>query len=163
MTVKRSLFPVLSMLFLTGCAAGAVSSAAVPSTAAPLPGTAETAGTPQPAGTSEAAATPAPIADAVQPPQGLVETGAAVLDYDEIRLIDYFREYQPYPDTDYYTMCRDGKWGLMRSDGTEVLPCRASEPLFRMQLEPPTIGTGTWTICSAHRTMKPRIKQPRKR
>ena len=59
-----------------------------------------------------------------------METGAAVLDYDEIRLIDYFREYQPYPDTDYYTMCRDGKWGLMRSDGTEVLPCRASEPLF---------------------------------
>ena len=130
MTVKRSLFPVLSMLFLTGCAAGAVSSSAVPSTAAPLPGTAETAGTPQPAGTAEAAATPAPTADAVQPPQGLVETGAAVLDYDEIRLIDYFREYQPYPDTDYYTMCRDGKWGLMRSDGTEVLPCRASEPLF---------------------------------
>ena len=130
MTVKRSLFPVLSMLFLTGCAAGAVSSAAVPSTAAPLPGTAETAGTPQPAGTAEAAATPAPTADAVQPPQGLVETGAAVLNYDEIRLIDYFREYQPYPDTDYYTMCRDGKWGLMRSDGTEVLPCRASEPLF---------------------------------
>lgn len=129
-TVKRSLFPVLSMLFLTGCAAGAVSSAAVPSTAAPLPGTAETAGAPQPAGTAEAAATPAPTADAVQPPQGLVETGAAVLDYDEIRLIDYFREYQPYPDTDYYTMCRDGKWGLMRSDGTEVLPCRASEPLF---------------------------------
>lgn len=130
MTVKRSLFPVLSMLFLAGCAAGAVSSAAVPSTAAPLPGTAETAGTPQPAGTAEAAATPAPIADTVQPPQGLAETDAAVLDYDEIRLIDYFREYQPYPDTDYYTMCRDGKWGLMRSDGTEVLPCRASEPLF---------------------------------
>ena len=83
----------------------------MPSTAALLPGTAETAGTPQPAGTSEAAATPAPIADTVQPPQGLVETGAAVLDYDEIRLIDYFREYQPYPDTDYYTMCRDGKVG----------------------------------------------------
>ena len=130
MAVKRSLFPVLSMLFLTGCAAGTVSSAAVPSTAAPLPGTAETAGTPQPAGTAEAAATPAPTADAVQPPQGLAETGAAVLEYDEIRLIDYFREYQTYPDTDYYTMCRDGKWGLMRSDGTEVLPCRASEPLF---------------------------------
>ena len=85
MTVKRSLFPVLSILFLTGCSAGAVSSAAVPSTAAPLPGTAETAeiaGTPQPAGTAETAATPAPTADAVQPPQGLVETGAAVLDYD---------------------------------------------------------------------------------
>lgn len=144
------------MLLLTGCAAGAVSSAAVPSTAAPLPGTAETAGT------AEAAATPAPTADAVQPPQGLVETGAAVLDYDEIRLIDYFREYQPYPDTDYYTMCRDGKWGLMRSDGTEVLPCRASEPLLNAA-GTPTIGTGTWTTCSAHRTMKPRIKQPHKR
>ena len=37
---------------------------------------------------------------------------------------------QPYPDTDYYTMCRDGKWGLMRSDGTEVLPCRASGAAF---------------------------------
>ena len=83
------------MLFLTGCAAGAVSSAAVTSPAAPLPGTAE------PAGTAEAAATPAPTADAVQPPQGLVETGAAVLDYDELRLIDYFREYLPYPDSDY--------------------------------------------------------------
>ena len=91
-----------------------------------------------------------------------METGAAVLDYDEIRLIDYFREYQPYPDTDYYTMCRDGKWGLMRSDGTEVLPCRASEPLFECSWNA-TIGTGTWTTCSAHRTMKPRIKQPRKR
>ena len=123
MTVKRSLFPVLSMLFLTGCAAGAVSSSAVPSTAAPLPGTAETAGT------AEAAATPAPTADAVQPPQGLVETGAAVLDYDEIRLIDYFREYQPYPDTDYYTMCRDGKWGAdaqRRHRGTALPRVRAA-------------------------------------
>ena len=81
------------MLFLTGCAAGAVSSAAVPSTAAPLPGTAETAGTPQPAGTAEAAATPAPIADTVQPPQGLVETGAAVLDYDEIRLLCFLNRW----------------------------------------------------------------------
>ena len=134
MTVKRSLFPVLSMLFLTGCAAGAVSSATVPSTAAPLPGTAETAGTPQPAGTAEAAATPAPTADAVQPPQGLVETGAAVLDYDEIRLLRYSRELQSYPEVEYYTMCKDGKWGLMRSDGSEVLPCRAPEPLFECGL-----------------------------
>lgn len=133
-TVKRSLFPVLSMLFLTGCAAGAVSSAAVPSTAATLPGTAETAETPQPAGTAEAAATPAPTADAVQPPQGLVETGAAVLDYDEIRLLRYSRELQSYPEVEYYTMCKDGKWGLMRSDGSEVLPCRAPEPLLECGL-----------------------------
>ena len=52
------------------------------------------------------------------------------MDYDDIRLIAYMREFQTYPDTDYYTMCRDGKWGLMRSDGTEVLPCRAPYPLF---------------------------------
>ena len=112
----KLLLCVLSALLLAGCAAGAASGDAI---SAPAPAaTVETA---------EAAPTPAPAAAA---PQGLEPTGAAVLDYDEIRLIDYFREYQPYPDTDYYTMCRDGKWGLMRSDGTEVLPCRASEPLF---------------------------------
>ena len=115
---------VLSALLLAGCTAGTDVPGSVTPTAVPTPAATETGET------AEAAATPAPTADAVQPPQGLVETGAAVLDYDEIRLIDYFREYQPYPDTDYYTMCRDGKWGLMRSDGTEVLPCRASEPLF---------------------------------
>ena len=115
---------ILSALLLAGCTAGTDVPGSVTPTAVPTPAATETGET------AEAAATPAPTADAVQPPQGLVETGAAVLDYDEIRLIDYFREYQPYPDTDYYTMCRDGKWGLMRSDGTEVLPCRASEPLF---------------------------------
>ena len=115
---------VLSALLLAGCTAGTDVPGSVTPTAVPTPAATETGET------AEAAATPAPTANAVQPPQGLVETGAAVLDYDEIRLIDYFREYQPYPDTDYYTMCRDGKWGLMRSDGTEVLPCRASEPLF---------------------------------
>ena len=115
---------VLSALLLAGCTAGTDVPGSVTPTAVPTPAATETGET------AEVAATPAPTADAVQPPQGLVETGAAVLGYDEIRLIDYFREYQPYPDTDYYTMCRDGKWGLMRSDGTEVLPCRASEPLF---------------------------------
>ena len=114
---------VLSALLLAGCTAGTDVPGSVTPTAVPTPAATETGET------AEVAVTPAPTADAV-PPQGLVETGAAVLDYDEIRLIDYFREYQPYPDTDYYTMCRDGKWGLMRSDGTEVLPCRASEPLF---------------------------------
>ena len=41
---------------------------------------------------------------------------------------------QSYPEVEYYTMCRDGKWGLMRSDGSEVLPCRAPEPLFECGL-----------------------------
>lgn len=124
--MKKVLLSILSALLLAGCAAGAVSGGAdapdVSPTAAPeVPATTETAET------VETAATPAPTPDA---PQGLVPTGAAVLDYDEIRLIDYSREWQTYPDADYYTMCKDGKWGLMRSDGTEVLPCRAPEPLF---------------------------------
>ena len=108
-------------LLLTGCAAGKVcdiqpTDAATPETTATA--TAETA---------ESAALPA---STTAPPQGLVPTDAAVLDYDDIRLIAYERDFQPYPETDYYTMCKDGLWGLMRSDGTEVLPCRAPQPLF---------------------------------
>ena len=66
---------------------------------------------------------------------GTGATGAAVLDYDDIRLIDYERAMQTYPETDYYTMCKDGLWGLMRSDGTEVLSCRAPEPLFECDID----------------------------
>ena len=70
----------------------------------------------------------AETAGAAAAPQGLIPTDAPVLDYDNIRLIAYVREFQTYPDTDYYTMCRDGKWGLMRSDGTEVLPLPRTVP-----------------------------------
>ena len=115
---------VLSALLLAGCSAGAAASDTPAPTAAPeVPATAETA---------ESAATPAPT---VTPPQGLVPTGAAVLDYDEIRLIDSERAMQIYPETDYYTMCKDGLWGLMRSDGTVVLPCRAPEPLLECDID----------------------------
>ena len=31
----------------------------------------------------------------------------------------------------YYTMCQDGKWGLMESDGSVLLPCRADNPVRR--------------------------------
>ena len=31
----------------------------------------------------------------------------------------------------YYTMCQGGKWGLMQSDGTVLLPCRADYPVRR--------------------------------
>ena len=119
---------VLSALLLAGCTAGTDVPGSVTPTAVPTPAATETGET------AEAAATPAPTADAVQPPQGLVETGAAVLDYDDIRLLRYSRELQSYPEVEYYTMCKDGKWGLMRSDGSEVLPCRAPEPLFECGL-----------------------------
>ena len=54
----------------------------------------------------------------------------AVLPYDDIRLISSQMDGQTYPCINYFTMCKDGKWGLMRSDGTVVLPCLAPEPLF---------------------------------
>ena len=88
----KALFPVLSVLLLAGCATGAASSGSAIQTAAPTSSAVETEET------AEAAATPAP---AVNVPQGLEPTGAAVLDYDDIRLIAYAREFQTYPDTDY--------------------------------------------------------------
>ena len=87
---------VLSALLLAGCTAGTDVPGSVTPTAVPTPAATETGET------AEVAATPAPTADAV-PPQGLVETGAAVLDYDEIRLLRYSRELQSYPEVEYYT------------------------------------------------------------
>lgn len=85
------------MLFLTGCAAGRFPRRLCHH-GCPSARNCETAGTPQPAGTRRGRGDAAPTADAVQPPQGLVETGAAVLDYDEIRLLRYSRELQSYPE-----------------------------------------------------------------
>ena len=124
--MKRIVCAVIALL-LTGCAAGQVWPS-VPVTDGQPAATPETAAT---AETAESAAAPAPT---TAPPQGLVPTDADVLDYDDIRLIGYERAFQPYPETDYYTMCKDGLWGLMRSDGSEVLPCRAPEPLFECGL-----------------------------
>lgn len=115
--MKKVLSPLLSALLLAGCAAGTDVPTVQPTAAPETPDTAQSSETAETAGAAAA-------------PQGLIPTDAPVLDYDDIRLIAYVREFQTYPDTDYYTMCRDGKWGLMRSDGTEVLPCRAPYPLF---------------------------------
>ncbi len=115
-------------LLLTGCVAGKALPGAPVTDLQPTT-TPENAAT---AETAERAAAPAPT---VAPPQGLVPTDAAVLDYDDIRLIAYERDFQRYPEVDYYTMCKDGLWGLMRSDGTEVLPCRAPQPLFECDIE----------------------------
>lgn len=123
--MKKALSPLLSALLLAGCAAGADVTNVQPTAVPAVPTTAEAAET------AEAASTPAPTA---APPQGLVPTGAAVLSYDDIRLISYSRAQQTYPEVEYYTMCKDGKWGLMRSDGSEVLPCRAPEPLYECDL-----------------------------
>lgn len=70
--------------------------------------------------------TPAPDSTV---PADLEDAGLGVLDYDEIRAIR--RDSAPYlvQMDGYYTMCRDGKWGLMRTDGTEVLACQFSGPI----------------------------------
>ena len=81
---------VLSALLLAGCTAGTDVPGSVTPTAVPTPAATETGET------AEVAATPAPTADAV-PPQGLVETGAAVLDYDEIRLLPILGNCSPTP------------------------------------------------------------------
>lgn len=87
------------------------------------PMTAETA-----VATPEVSPTPAPT--------GLQETGAPVLAYDEIRAIRL--DTAPYCQqvAGYYTMSRDGLWGLMRTDGTEVLPCQFSVPVTGCAIDP---------------------------
>ncbi len=125
--MKRMICAVM-VLLLTGCAAGQVLPGASVTDSQPT-ATPETTAT---AETAESAATPAPT---TAPPQGLVPTDADVLDYDDIRLIAYERNFQTYPEVDYYTMCKDGLWGLMRSDGTEVLPCRAPQPLLECNID----------------------------
>ena len=77
--------------------------------------------------TAEAAATATPEQSST--PDGLEDAGLSVLGYDEIRAIA--RDSAPGFDQmdGYYTMSQDGLWGLMRSDGTEVLPCQFSVPL----------------------------------
>lgn len=78
--------------------------------------------------TPEVSPTPAPA--------GLQETNAPVLAYDEIRAIRLDRAPYSQQVTGYYTMSRDGLWGLMRTDGTEVLPCQFSVPVTGCATEP---------------------------
>lgn len=85
---------------------------------------AESSATPE----STIAATPAPTE---VPALALEPADHAVLPYDEIRAIaldsaPYFKQA-----AGYYTMCQDGQWGLLRSDGTEVMPCQFSQPVTR--------------------------------
>lgn len=72
---------------------------------------------------------PEATAESSAAPAGLEDAGLGVLDYDEIRAIR--RDTAPYFEQmdGYYTMSRDGLWGLMRSDGTEVLACVSTVPL----------------------------------
>lgn len=149
---------------LTSC--GSVSTSTAPATAEDAVSTTETA----------PAETPQPT-DAPQTSAGLEDAGYAVLPYDEIRVISTQMDGQTYPEIDYFTMCKDGLWGLIRSDGTEVLPCLAPKPLFECgltahswhgyydgtssspdtdyytrsdQLNPQLVANGDGRLCDAH-------------
>lgn len=111
--MKKPLFalPLAAALLVCGCTPA-------PESTAPASSASPEAATPSPTETPEATA-----------PAGLTDAGLGVLDYDEIRAI--CRDTQPYflQMDGYYTMSRDGLWGLMRTDGTEVLACQSSVPL----------------------------------
>lgn len=61
-------------------------------------------------------------------PEGLQPLDRAVLSYEEIRPVYHYAKFDP-PLSGYYTMSQDGRWGLMRNDGSEVLPCVFDEPV----------------------------------
>ena len=83
-----------------------------------------------PATAEEAPVTTAtPVPEESARPAGLEDAGLPVLEYDEIRAIARDTDPRLAQMDGYYTICRDGKWGLMRSDGTEVLACQFSGPL----------------------------------
>lgn len=101
--MKRILPVLLSAFLLAGCSA-AVSSAA----------------------TSEAAQTPVPSVTPAVTPVAASEPG---LPYDEIRTPVCNDSVPARLCEGYFTMEQNGLWGLMRADGTELLPCLAPAPV----------------------------------
>lgn len=80
------------------------------------------------AATSEAAQTPAPPETPAATPDATPEPG---LPYDEIRTPVCDDSVPARPCEGYFTMEQNGRWGLMRADGTELLPCLAPAPVSR--------------------------------
>ena len=93
---------------------------------------------PASASTSSATAEEAPAAassaSAAETPE-LTPAAEPGLPYDEIRSIEELDATPSTPNWDYFTMSQDGLWGLMRSDGTEVLPCQSTDPISRCGAE----------------------------
>ena len=109
--MKRMMPVLTAALLLAGCT--------VPTA---TPDSAMESGT-EPASEVVTTPTPEPAPTATPVPE---EPG---LDYDEIRMIVCEGSEAAELREGYYTMSRDGLWGLMRADGTEVLPCEALRPV----------------------------------
>lgn len=90
--------------------------------------------------TPEAAVTPAPEVNeetAASEPETTAVFDKESRNYTAIQLpqIDYasplFLAEDDLVSDGYYTMCQDGQWGLMKSDGTVLLPCQSHYPIRR--------------------------------
>ncbi len=119
--MKRLLCTALAMLLLTACGAGDTGTAAPSATPTPAP---------TPAPTASPAAEPTAAPDL---PQGFAAVTGATLAYDDIRPVVQQGLDPPDMVRGYFTVCQDGLWGLMRADGTEVLPCAATAPVRRCE------------------------------
>ena len=109
-------------ILLAGCSLRPASSAP-PATPAPTP-------VGEPAATADP--TPAVRTPTVDPPaQQTPAAGPAALDYDEMRPVEVGGSTPTGVLEGYFTVSRDGKWGLIRADGTEILPCLAETPVAR--------------------------------
>lgn len=109
--MKRMMPVLAAALLLAGCATPAATSDSVVEPVVDSPS--EMAVAPTPCPTPEV--TPVP------------EPGLAC---EEIRTVLCYDSAPARPCEGYFTMSRDGLWGLMRADGTEVLPCKAQYPVF---------------------------------
>lgn len=114
----------LSLALAAAVLLAACTRAASPAQATPSP---DPTPEPTPAATPAPSPTPTPDPAAV----ALVPDGDTVLAYDEIRTISDYGAEPRLPCEGYFTMSKDGRWGLLRADGTEVLPCYALEPVSR--------------------------------
>lgn len=110
---------------LTGCAsgAGAAASGAASSVQSAASGSGADSDSTSVGGASASSVT----AMQMEHPEALV--------YDDIRLVVQMgTNPAALLETDgavrYYTMKKDGKWGVLRADGTEVLPCLAPTPVL---------------------------------
>ena len=112
MRTRCKLIALTLPFLLAACAAQPAAPAATPTPAAP---------------TAAPTATPAPTA--APEPTPAPEPAGETLAYDELRLVAVGGSTPFGVMEGYFTVSQNGMWGLIRADGTELLPCRAASPV----------------------------------
>ena len=112
MRIRCKLIALTLPFLLAACAAQPAAPAATPTPAAP---------------TAAPTATPAPTA--APEPTPAPEPAGETLAYDELRLVAVGGSTPFGVMEGYFTVSQNGLWGLIRADGTELLPCRAAAPV----------------------------------